>query len=161
VRELPEHLTAGPVLENQRIFAADARAPRNVDHLDQQQIAGSLALHLRGPAVHDAMLGVDVGRGQLELVREGDAGGQHASDDILELPVVAEQLEQRAPEGAVPADAEQVFPGGVDPGDEQIAIEDDSPGIEVIDDFPGQGLLGRPGPADAVARQCGWTIEVC
>lgn len=78
VRELPNHLSPGTMLNDQRIFATDLIAPGDIGDFDQQ----NRVVQLDGgdSAVDDAIVRVHLGRCKVHFVRIVIAGDNDAAE---------------------------------------------------------------------------------
>ena len=94
VGELADHLPPGAVLDKQRVFAADLRAPRYVRQLDEQ--ACRAAFDERHVAVDDAFVRLDLVRAQAQLVGVMIARCTDAAEDVAQFGVVGVDLDRQA-----------------------------------------------------------------
>ncbi len=131
--ELPDHLPPGAVLNNECIFPAYPGAAGDVSHFDQDPRFLRRVLQQRYGAIDHALLGVNLRAPQPHFIRVGYAAFQRAIEDVLEVPVVAKQLQQRLTERAQAADAEQTFRRGVHVFDKQTLTNDDDGRVQVIE----------------------------
>ncbi len=137
VGELPDHLPAGAVLDQQRIFPADLRSPRDVGKLDEQ--GGRGAIERRYPTVDDALVRLDFVRAQAQLVRVVIARRTDAAEDVAQFRVVVQKPQERFPARAPLAYAENIFRGGIEADDEQVPVQQDDAGTQAVED--GLGLI--------------------
>ena len=107
VRQLPNHLASCAVLDQQRVFAADLRAARNVDNLHEQ--ARVVDINRRYVAVDHAFDRVNLGRREPHFVREVITRDGDARQDFTHLGFVIDQAQQGLAARPRPADAEYVF----------------------------------------------------
>jgi hypothetical protein len=131
VRQLPDHLPPGAVLDQERVFPADARTTGHVRHLDQQVFA--IGPQHRHPTVHHPVLGTGFVRRYPQFVGVGVAAIEYAQQDVAKFPVIAEKLQYRLVACPRTADAQQVFRGRIQGLDEQARVNDDDTGIQAVD----------------------------
>jgi hypothetical protein len=91
VRELPDHLSPGTVLNDQRIFPTDLIAPCDVGDFHEQdrvvQLDGGDA------TVDDAIVRMHLGRSKVHFVRIVIAGDYDAAEYFTQLGLVVNKLQ--------------------------------------------------------------------
>ncbi len=92
VGELPDHLPACTVLDEQRILAADPVAACDIGQFNEQH--RGTGIDRRDTAVHDSFVGMDFRRAEVQLVGVVIAGAYHSRQDVLQLGIVIEQSQQ-------------------------------------------------------------------
>jgi hypothetical protein len=90
MRELPDHLSAGTVLNQQRVFPTYLGASGYVINLDQQRCL--FDIDRRHVAIDDALFGVNLGRGQVHFVGVVVAGRSNARENLAHLRLVVDKL---------------------------------------------------------------------
>ena len=141
VGQLPNHLSPGAVLDQQRIFAADLRAASDVRDFDKQ---GSRRNgNRRDTAIDDPLFIVNLGRREAQLVRVLVAGGGDAAENLLHFRLVIHEAQQGLASRARTADAEYVFSGRVQVDDEQMLIQQDDARVQAVEDTAGV-VVQRP-----------------
>ncbi len=151
VGELPDHLPAGTVLDQQRVFAADLRAPRYVGKLDEQR--RRTAVDRRHAAIDDAFVRLDLVRAEPQLVRVVIPRSTDPTEDVAQLGIVVQQPQQRFSVCAPLADPEYVFRSGIEARDKQVPVQQDHPGAEAVEDV--LCLVGSRAIVAGALRACG------
>ena len=131
--QLANHLSPRSMLDQQRIFPADARSPGHVCHLDKQGILTTGSLQGRDAAIDQPIVTVRLGRLQSQFVRVRRTGRKNAVQNVLQLVVIADHLQQRLVPGPCLADAEQIFSRRIEGLDQQIAVENNDTGVEALE----------------------------
>jgi hypothetical protein len=122
--ELPNHLPACAVLDDQCILARDFRAARNVVHLHQQGFGAVGRRHQGNHAIDDPIFGLYLVSTQSQFVRVRHAGCQRTRQHVADFRILIEQRKQRLTDSPRTADAEQVFRRRIDFDNQEIAIEE-------------------------------------
>ncbi len=133
--QLPDHLAAGAVLDQQGVFAADLRAARHVGNLDEQR--GIVDIDRRYAAVNDALFVVDFGRRQAEFVGVLVTGCRDPTEYLAHFRLVVHEPQQRLAPGARTTDAEDVFGGRVEVDDQQVFVEENDARVEAVENEAG------------------------
>jgi hypothetical protein len=139
VCELPDHLPAGPVLNEQRILPRDPGPAGHICHFDQQN--GVAAREGGYPAVDDQFFVAQLGVWKAKLVRVAVARLVDPRQDVLEFRQLADQFEDCLPPGPALADAQQVLRRRIDTENPVRMIQqDDARGqaVQYVGRFPGQ-----------------------
>ena len=149
VGKLPDHLPPRAVLDEQRILAAYLRAARHVGDFDEQ--GRVVDIDGRNPAVDDALVRVDLGRREPHLVGEVVARRRDARKNLAHFRFVVHESQQRFSPCARATDAEDVLRRRVQVDDEQVVVQQDDPGAEIIEDPA--GIAAERSVAGAAASQ--------
>lgn len=131
VCKLPDHLPAGTMLYQQRIFAADFRTPRDIHELNQKRSAGTL--DRRDVAIHDAFVGMHLGRGKVHFIRIVITCFYDAAQDIAQLGIIIDETQQGLPFCTLLADAENVLGGRVQADDQQARVKQDDARTQAVE----------------------------
>ena len=91
MRQLPNHLASGTVLNQQCIFTADLRAARYVCEFHQQ--ASVLCSDRRHTTVDDTLSAGDFGRRETHFIRVVVARSDDTTQDIAHLRLVIDKLQ--------------------------------------------------------------------
>ena len=129
MRQLANHLPPCAVLNEQRVFATDSRAAGDIGHFDQQIRAQARMFQGRHAEIDDAVFGMNFSRPEPKLGCVRLAGVQGTPENVLEFRIVIHQLQEWSAARPVLANAEQVFGGGVQFGDQEVLIEKYNAGI--------------------------------
>ena len=133
MRQLSNHLSACPVLNEQRVFAADPGAPRYVRHFDEHTCL--MTYKWRHAAVDDALPGMSFGGSKPHLDRVVIACRDDAAQDISQLRFIVNQPLERFALRAAFTDAEYVLCCTVQTDDQQILIEQNDSRTQAVEDI--------------------------
>ena len=76
---------------------------------------------------------MNLGTSQPYFIDIGDTSLERAHEYVLDFAVIAKQLQQRLPVGAMLADAEKIFRCGVQVFDKKALIDNDNGSVQVLE----------------------------
>jgi hypothetical protein len=120
--QLPDHLPARSVLNDQRVFSSDPGASRNVRHLYDHRRFAALVRELRDTTLDNPVLCMHLCRPESQLVGISATGIEHTQQNIPEFGVIIDKRQQWFARGAVLTDTKQVFCCRVEVVNQQVFI---------------------------------------
>jgi len=134
VRKLPDHLAAGAVLNEQRVFPAYLSASGDVSHFDQQ--SRTAQSEGRNPAIDNPFLVMSRGRCQAHFVGVASVTCGNPRQDFAHFRLVVDQLQQGFTLCAAFADTEDIFGRRIHADYQQVLIKENNAAAQRVD----QGL---------------------
>jgi hypothetical protein len=149
VSKLSNHLPARPVLNEQRVFAADLRPTRNVAYFNEQRRV--IHVDWRDVAVDHAFVGVHLGGRKPHFVGVVVARDGNARKDFAHLGLVIDEPQQGSPAGTGATDAEDVFRGGIQVDNQQVVVEENNARAQGVENTA--GILAKGSAAGTALLQ--------
>ncbi len=123
MRQLPNHLPASAVLNEQRILSTDLVAPGDVDDFDEERCI--VDVDWRDAAIDSAFVRMHFRGRKVHFIRVVIAGHRNATQDFSHFRLVVDELQQRLTACARTADTKNVFSGWIKVCNQQAVIEQD------------------------------------
>jgi hypothetical protein len=135
VRQLPDHLSAGAVLNQQRVFAGDLAAPRDVRYFYKQ--CGTAVVYGRHAAVDAALARVYLGWTKAQFVCVVITSVNCATQDVAKFGLIIHEAQKRLTVGAARANSENIFSRRIQTDDKKTCIEQNYAAAETVQNFFG------------------------